>query len=37
MPKITKAKLIRLGCAKRLTKGGDIEGSEYLVQTAFPG
>ena len=32
-----KFTLIRFGSAKRLTRGGDIEGSELLVQTAFPG
>jgi hypothetical protein len=37
MSKKMKGRLIRLGSAKRLTKGGDIEGSELLVQTAFPG
>lgn len=32
-----KFKLIRFGSAKRLTRGGDIDGNEFLVQTAFPG
>ncbi len=31
MPKITKAKLVRLGSAKRLTKGGDTGAGEFLV------
>jgi hypothetical protein len=31
MSKITKAKLIRLGSAKRLTKGGDQGNGEFLV------
>jgi hypothetical protein len=35
MSKILKGKLIRLGSAKRLTKGADNEGIEPLVQTAF--
>ena len=31
MPKIVKSKLIRLGSAKRLTRGGDIGGMEFLT------
>jgi hypothetical protein len=31
MPKITKIQPIRLGDAKRLTKGGDQSGSEALT------
>jgi hypothetical protein len=31
MSKIFKAKLVRLGSAKRLTKGGDVFGSEQFT------
>ena len=31
MPKITKSQLIRLGSAKRHTKGGDQAGAELLT------
>jgi hypothetical protein len=37
MSKILKSKLIRFGSAKRLTKGGDVFGSELLIDTAYPG
>ncbi len=37
MSKITKVKLIRLGSAKRLTKGGDTGGFEPLVNKLIVG
>ena len=37
MRKIFKSKLIRLGNAKRLTKGSGGSGGEILTNYAFPG
>jgi len=37
MFKITKAKLIRLGSAKRLTKGGDFGGGELMIAKVLIG
>jgi hypothetical protein len=37
MTKSTKTRLIRLGAAKRLTKGGDQGGPEPLVFTSLIG
>jgi hypothetical protein len=37
MPKIIRTRLIRLGSAKRLTRGGDTGGLEPLVFTLVIG
>jgi hypothetical protein len=37
MPKMTKSKLIMVGNAKRLTKGGPIGAGEFLVNKQIVG